>query len=70
MHSAILLNPNQSSRYTVIGVASFGSSRNCGSGHPGFARITPKVKSWIMSNSWGSQDSSLFSVLKTGLMIF
>ena len=50
----------------MIGVTSFGPSGGCGTGtgNPGFARITPQVKAWIMSNALGSQDSSLFSVLK------
>ena len=46
----------------MIGVTSFGHSERCGIDHPGFARITPKVKSWIMSNALGSEDSSLFRV--------
>ena len=36
-------------RYIVIGVASFGDSKpeDCGKNPAGFARITPKVLSWI-----------------------
>ena len=55
----------------MIGVTSFGPSGGCGTGNPVFARITPQVKAWIMSNAVGSQDSSLFSVLKEEeLLIF
>ena len=58
-------------RFTVIGVTSFGPSGRCGgTGNPGFARITPQVKAWIMSNAVGSQDSSLFSVLKEEKTLF
>ena len=48
----------------MIGVASFGHAKSCGSYYPGFARITPAVKSWILSHALGSKDSSLHTCSK------
>ena len=48
----------------MIGVASFGHAKSCGSYYPGFARITPAVKSWILSHALGSKDSSLLTCSK------